>query len=115
MALVASQQPDRSSQARQGAILSATPGITGVELYEPEHYSPDTLLGGRGGGTRIRLLGNNLLNPDGSFDTSISVTVGGQPAALVPFFSTSRQLVVDTPAKPPQIPDCCHSFQVCLR
>lgn len=114
-AFVASQQIDDAATTRRNLLSSATPAITDVELYEPEHYSPSTLSGGRGGGTRVRLLGNNLLNPDGSFDTSIIVTLGGQPAALVPFYSTSKQLVVDTPAKAPQAPDCCHSFQVWFR
>eukprot|EP00892_Ulva_mutabilis_P008260 jgi/Ulvmu1/5806/UM025_0061.1 len=112
ISIVTSQQLDSAALARRRLALSATPGITDVQLYEPEHYSTTTLSGGRGGGTRLRLLGNNLLNPDGSFDTSITVSVGGQPATLVPFFSTSKQLVVDTPPKSPQSPDCCHIFEV---
>lgn len=76
---------------------SGLAAVTSVELFEPLHYSTGNLYGSRAGGTRLRLVGNDLLNPDGSFDTSIVVTVGGRPATLIPFLSTSTQLVIDTP------------------
>eukprot|EP00892_Ulva_mutabilis_P008261 jgi/Ulvmu1/5807/UM025_0063.1 len=99
--------------ASQTAIsLSQSGSVTDIQLFEPAHYDSHHLYGSSGGGTRIRLLGNNLLNPDGSFDTSIVVTVAGAQATLIPFLSTSKQLVVDTPAKPSGISDCCHSVRV---
>lgn len=87
--------------------------VTAVELFEPKHYSTSNLYGSRGGGTRLRLVGNGLLNPDGSFDTTTVVTIGGYTAALVPFLSSSTQLVVDTPRVSDSTPDCCHEFKVC--
>lgn len=92
--------------------VGPTPSITDVELFEPKHYNPSFLSGGRGGGTRFRLLGNDLLNPDGSFDASVSVMLGGQRAFLIPFLSTATQLVIETPAKPASSSDCCHQFKV---
>lgn len=107
MAVVTCQQDN-------GAVgVGPTPSITDVELFEPKHYSRSFLSGGRGGGTRFRLIGNDLLNPDGSFDASVSVMLGGQRAVLIPFLSTATQLVIETPAKLPWGSDCCHKFKVC--
>jgi hypothetical protein len=94
------------------ADLPLGPTIVDVELFEPLHYSPQDLHGSRGGGTRLRLVGNNLLNPDGSFDNTILVTVGGHQATVLPFLSSSTQLVIDTPAVPDETPQCCHAFKV---
>lgn len=88
--------------------------VRDIQLFDPAHYDIYDLYGSRGGGTRVRLIGNDLLNPDGSFDTSIMVTVGGEHATLIPFLSTDKQLVIDTPPKAPGRQDCCHSFRVWL-
>lgn len=107
-----------SSQLTSGLEPAA---VTDVELFEPKHYSTSSLYGSRGGGTRLRLVGNGLLNPDGSFDTTIVVTIGGLPATLISFLSSSTQLVVDTPSVPDSTSNCCHEFKVrtaclhCLR
>lgn len=94
VALLASLIAVVSSQINDNSAPSA---VISVELFEPLHYSTSSLYGSRGGGTRLRLLGNDLLSPDGSFDTSIVVTIGGIPATVIPFLSSSTQLVIDTP------------------
>lgn len=93
-------------------LTSEPAAVTDVELFDPKHYSASNLYGSRGGGTRLRLVGNGLLNPDGSFDATTVVTIGGQPATPVPFLSSSTQLVVDTPRVSDSTPDCCHEFKV---
>lgn len=77
--------------------LESVAAVTSVELFEPLHYGSGSLYGSRGGGTRLSLKGNGLLSPDGSFDTTIVVTVGGYPATVIPFLSSDTQLVIDTP------------------
>ena len=73
-------------------LTSEPAAVTDVELFDPKHYSASNLYGSRGGGTRLRLVGNGLLNPDGSFDATTVVTIGGQPATLVPFLSSAHSL-----------------------
>lgn len=99
-----------AGQDQQSLAQSAS--VRDVQLFEPTHYGIHSLYGSHGGGTRIRLVGNDLLNPDGSFDTSIVVTVAGAQATLIPFLSTSTQIVIDTPPKPSRVLDCCHAFRV---
>lgn len=93
-------------------MVQSNAAVSDIQLFEPTHYDIHALYGSQGGGTRIRLLGNDLLNPDGSFDTSIIVTVGEEQATLIPFLSTGKQLVVDTPPQPQGVPECCHPFRV---
>lgn len=105
------------AQHTLGAPYSSqfTAAIRDVQLFDPAHYSVTALYGSRAGGTRLRLIGNDLLLPDGSFDTSIIVTIAGEQATLIPFLSTDKQLVIDTPPKPPASPDCCYSVRVRLQ
>lgn len=86
--------------------------IDDVNLFEHTYTSKTSLLGSRNGGTRIALLGSNLMNPDGSFDSSVRVTVGGYEATVLPFLSTPEKIVFDTPAVPENTVDCCHQFVV---
>lgn len=95
-----------ASEVAQGAT------IHDVNIFEHEHYSKTTLLGSRNGGTRVQLLGSDLMNADGSFDSSITVTVGGYEAEVIPFLSTTEKIVFDTPAVPEHVEDCCHAFAV---
>jgi hypothetical protein len=96
--------------APQAALADAV--ITDVTLFEHENFSKWSLTGSRNGGTRLQLVGSNLVNADGSFDSSITVTVGGYPAKVISFLSTPEKIVFDTPALPEGAPDCCHSFLV---
>jgi hypothetical protein len=98
--------------APQAALADAI--ITDVTLFEHENYSKWSLTGSRNGGTRLQLVGSNLANADGSFDSSITVTVGGYPAKVITFLSTPEKIVFDTPALPDGAPDCCHGFLVRL-
>lgn len=82
-----------------------------VQLFEVPHHSTHYLYGSLGGGARIKLLGNDLCHSDGTFDTSIIVTVGGEQADVISSLSTDKQLVADTPPKPPDLEDC-YSIQV---
>lgn len=92
--------------------VSRAADIDDVNIFEHEHFSKTSLLGGRNGGTRVVLLGSDLMNADGSFDHSISVTVGGYAADVIPFLSTPEKIVFESPAVPEHVADCCHAIVV---
>jgi hypothetical protein len=86
--------------------------IYAVEIFEPMYIDKTSLYGSSGGGTRLALLGNGLLNPDGSFDSSIAVFIAGRQAEVIPFLSSATRLVVETPAIPFSEADKSHEIQV---
>lgn len=98
------------AQDEKSSVRLAT--IHDVQLFEPIQHRSSDLYGSQNGGTRLALLGNNLLNPDGSFDNSIVVFIAGQQATVIPFLSTAWQVVIDTPAVPYSTPSYCHQIQV---
>lgn len=97
------------------AQANAPPRISAVELYEPLHASRWTLRGSLAGGTRLAISGDNFLAPDGTFDETLVVTVGGRVTPVIHFLSSGARLVLDTPPLPPEAEPCCHKLAVRLR